>query len=125
MTMFDADAPTPSGFWHWVVKDIPASVTELQAGAGSLGDEGLPAGAVHLRNDSGQRRYVGPAPPPGHGPHRYFIAVHALDVESIGVDDDASPAYLSFNLLGHTLARAVIAPWYETGSLTENQAEAA
>lgn len=117
VTMFDPDAPTPSGFWHWAIADVPASVTELEAGAGSRGDAGLPKGARHLRNDAGERRYTGPTPPPGHGPHRYFIAVHAVDVESIGVDDDASPAYLIFALMGHTLARAVIAPWYETQSV--------
>ena len=125
LTMYDADAPTPSGFWHWAVVDIPAFVTELPAGAGSTADSGLPAGARHLRNDAGVRGYVGPAPPPGHGPHRFFIAVHAVDAESLGVDDDASPAYLSFVLLGHTLARAVIVPWFESESLGDAESEAA
>jgi phosphatidylethanolamine-binding protein (PEBP) family uncharacterized protein len=85
----------------------------------------LPAGARQLRNDAGVRGYVGAAPPPGHGPHRYFVAVHAVDVESLGVDDDASPAYLSFVLLGHTLARAVIAPWFESESINESETKAA
>jgi Raf kinase inhibitor-like YbhB/YbcL family protein len=125
VTMLDADAPTPSGFWHWVVKDIPASATELAAGAGSHGDAGLPEPARHLRNDAGERLYAGPAPPPGHGAHRYFIAVYAVDVGSIGVGEDASPAYLSLALLGHTLARAVIAPWYETLSVMNSESNAA
>ena len=125
VTMYDADAPTPSGFWHWAVIDIPAAVTELPPGAGSAGDSKLPAGARHLGNDAGVRGYVGPAPPPGHGPHRYFIAVHAVDVESLGVADDASPAYASFVLLGHTLARAVIAPWFESESLGDAESAAA
>ena len=125
VTMYDADAPTPSGFWHWAVADIPAAVTELPAGAGSAGASTLPAGARHLRNDAGVRGYVGPAPPAGHGPHRYFIAVHAVDVESLGVDEDASPAYLSFALLGHTLARAVIVPWFESESLEDEESKAA
>jgi Raf kinase inhibitor-like YbhB/YbcL family protein len=120
VTMYDADAPTPSGLWHWVVKDIPASVTELRPGSGSRGDASLPDGASHLTNDAGTRAYMGPAPPPGNGAHRYFIAVHAVDVETLGVSRDASPAYLHLDLLGHTLARAVIAPWYETPAIQEH-----
>jgi Raf kinase inhibitor-like YbhB/YbcL family protein len=111
VTMFDPDAPTPSGFWHWALVDIPAGEDHLPEGAGS--GHGLPAGAFQLRNDVGQAGYLGPAPPAGHGRHRYFIAVHAVDVESLGLAADATPAYLSFNLAGHTLARAVIVPWFE------------
>jgi Raf kinase inhibitor-like YbhB/YbcL family protein len=125
VTMYDADAPTPSGFWHWLVKDIPATVTELKQGAGSRGDSSLPDGAAHLRNDAGARAYSGPAPPPGSGAHRYFIAVHAVDVESLGVDPDASPAYVHLDLLGHTLARAVIAPHFSQESVTDEQVDAA
>jgi Raf kinase inhibitor-like YbhB/YbcL family protein len=110
VTVFDPDAPTGSGFWHWVLVDIPADVTELPAGAGS--GDGLPAGAFHVANDAGMKQYVGPFPPPGHGPHRYAFAVHALDVDSLGVDDSASPAVVGFNLWQHTLARAVIVPTY-------------
>jgi Raf kinase inhibitor-like YbhB/YbcL family protein len=110
VTVFDPDAPTGSGFWHWLLLDIPADVTELATGAGS--GEGLPAGAFHTRNDPGLKEYVGPFPPPGHGPHRYVIAVHALDVESLGVDDSVSPAVVGFNLSQHTIGRAVIVPTY-------------
>ncbi len=123
VTMFDADAPTPSGFWHWLVKDIPASVTELKAGAGKMGDTDLPAGARHHANDARDRGYDGPAPPPGSGPHRYFIAVHALDVGSLAVDEDATPAYVNLQLLGYTLARAVMVPWYESAAMTESDPE--
>jgi phosphatidylethanolamine-binding protein (PEBP) family uncharacterized protein len=66
-----------------------------------------------LANDAGLRRYVGAAPPAGHGRHRYFTAVHAVDVESLGIPADASNAFLGFNLHFHTLARAVLVPWYE------------
>jgi Raf kinase inhibitor-like YbhB/YbcL family protein len=120
VTMFDADARTPSGFWHWVVMDVPASVEGLAEDAGSS-DATLPPGARHLRNDGGNRRYDGPAPPPGHGPHRYFIAVHAVDVERLPVDDDVSVAYLHLTLLGHTLARAVMMPTYETPALGQEE----
>jgi len=113
VTVYDPTAPTGSGFWHWAVADIPSSVTELKSGAGTEGDGALPAGAWQLANDARQRRYIGAAPPAGDGRHDYFIAVHAVDVASIGVDRDATPAFLGFNLAGHTLARAVIVPWFE------------
>ncbi|WP_054813749.1 YbhB/YbcL family Raf kinase inhibitor-like protein [Nocardia arizonensis] len=117
VTVYDPDAPTASGFWHWAVADIPASVTSLPAGAGTAGEgsEGgaLPTGAIELKNDAGYAGYVGAAPPPGHGPHRYFIVVHAVDVESLGIDTSATPAVLGFNLFSHTLARAVIVGTYE------------
>lgn len=112
VTVYDPTAPTGSGFWHWAVADIPASVTELATGAGG-NNGGLPDGAWQLRNDAGLARYVGAAPPAGSGRHDYYIAVHALDVESLGLNPDATPAFLGFTMSGHTLARAVITPWYE------------
>lgn len=108
VTIYDPDAPTQSGFWHWSVANIPASVTELAEGAGDEAGSGLPAGAVQFRNDAGGARFIGAAPPAGHGPHRYFVAVHAVDVEDLGVPADASPALVGFNLFAHTIARAVL-----------------
>lgn len=114
VTCFDPDAPTGSGFWHWAVADIPADVTELPTGAGSPDSPDLPAAAITLRGDAGAARYIGAAPPAGHGPHRYVLAVHAVDVDTLGIDADATPAMLGFNLFSHTLARAVIVPTYES-----------
>jgi Raf kinase inhibitor-like YbhB/YbcL family protein len=111
VTVFDPDAPTASGFWHWAVADLPATVTDLPAGAGD--GSGLPGDALTLRNDAGMRRFVGAAPPAGHGYHRYFVAVHAVSVERLELPQDASPAYLGFNLFMKSIARAVIHGTYE------------
>ena len=111
VTVYDPDAPTASGFWHWAVANLPATCTELPAGVGE-GSE-LPGSAVTLVNDAGMRRYIGAAPPPGHGTHRYFVAVHAVKVEKLELDEDASPAYLGFNLFMNAIARAVIHGTYE------------
>ena len=111
VTVYDPDAPTASGVWHWAVANLPADVTELPADAGD-GRE-LPGGAVTLVNDAGMRRYIGAAPPPGHGPHRYYIAVHAVGVDKLDLAEDASPAFLGFNLFQHAIARAVIHATYE------------
>jgi Raf kinase inhibitor-like YbhB/YbcL family protein len=111
VTVYDPDAPTASGFWHWAVANLPADVTDLPAGVG----EGsvLPGDALTLVNDAGIRRFLGAAPPAGHGVHRYYIAVHAVDTEKLDLSEDASPAYLGFNLFQHAIARAVIHATYE------------
>ena len=106
VTVYDPDAPTLSGFWHWAVANLPADVTELPDGAGD-GSE-LPGGALTLRNDAGQARYIGAAPPAGHGPHRYYVTVHAVDVDKLDLPAEATPAFLGFNLFQHAIARAVI-----------------
>jgi Raf kinase inhibitor-like YbhB/YbcL family protein len=113
VTCFDPDAPTASGFWHWAVTGIPASVTELATGAGDAAGSGLPEGAVTLKGDGGVKQFLGAAPPAGHGPHRYIFAVHALDVESLGIDDGATPAFLGFNIFSHALGRALLTAVYE------------
>ena len=113
VTCFDPDAPTGSGFWHWNVLDIPASVTELPSNAGSQDGANLPSGTTVIRNDAGLPGYIGAAPPAGHGPHRYVFAVHAMSDEKVGVDSSVSNAVAGFNMFGRVLARAVIIPIYE------------
>jgi Raf kinase inhibitor-like YbhB/YbcL family protein len=107
LTVFDPDAPTGSGWWHWAVANIPASVTSLPAGAGSGGPE-LPGAAVTLPNDIRDPHYGGAAPPPGHGDHRYIFTISALDIESIEIDPQATPALLGFLMFGRVLARGQI-----------------
>ncbi len=111
VTAFDPDAPTASGFWHWAVANLPATVSELPTGVGD--GSSLPGDALTLRNDAGIRRYVGAAPPAGHGVHRYFFVVHAVNQERLDIGEDASAAFLGFNLFMHSIARAVIHGTYE------------
>lgn len=113
VTVYDPDAPTQSGFWHWAVADIPASVTELATNAGAEGGAGLPDGAIAVPNDVRAPQFIGAAPPAGHGRHRYFIVVHALDVEKIGVDENSTPTFLNFNIFSHILGRGIITVWAE------------
>jgi Raf kinase inhibitor-like YbhB/YbcL family protein len=107
ITCFDPDAPTPSGFWHWIAVNVPVSTTELARNGE------LPGGAFTVRNDFGEFGYGGPYPPGGDRPHRYYFVVHALDTDALDVTDQATPAYVSFNLVFHTLARGIITPTFK------------
>ncbi len=109
ISMYDPDAPTGSGFWHWWVADLPADTTGLPKGAGS--GTGLPAGALQVRNDYSLPGYGGPCPPKGK-PHHYQITVFALDVDKLDVDANASPAVVGFNVRAHTLAKATLTSMY-------------
>ena len=112
VTCFDPDAPTPSGFWHWVLVDLPADVTSLDAGAGAEGAK-LPGNAFMCRNDAGTKAFTGAAPPEGDQVHRYYFVVHAVTEDTLGVDSDASPAVVSFNLAFKTAGRAIITGTYQ------------
>ncbi len=112
VTCFDPDAPIVSGFWHWVVVDIPADVTSLDTGAGAS-DETLPEGAFHVRNDFGELKFAGAAPPEGDQVHRYYFVVHAVKQPQLGVDGSATPAAVGFNLAFKTLARGMVVGSYQ------------
>lgn len=112
VTMFDPDAPTGSGWWHWVAFDIPSTTSGLPAGAGSPGTEALPVGTVQSMTDFGKTGYGGPCPPPGHGPHQYIITVYALKTEKLGLDATAGAPMVGFNLNQQMLAKASIVFYY-------------
>lgn len=109
LTVYDPDAPTGSGWWHWTVFNIPQEVTALPRGAS--GTEKMPQGTVEGRTDFGQPGYGGACPPPGK-PHRYIFTLHALKVEKLAVDETASAAMLGFNLSANTLETAKLTVHY-------------
>ncbi len=111
VNMFDPDAPTPSGWWHWTIVDLPAEQTELPQGAGAS-DLELDGAAFHVPVDHRDANYFGAAPPAGDRPHRYVFAVHALDVDTLDLDDEATPAEVAFHLASHTIARATLTVTY-------------
>lgn len=103
--VYDPDAPTMSGYWHWTVYDIPARSDHLARGAGTPGSGLLPPGAITIANDAGLEAFAGAGPPAGHGEHRYFFVVSALDVEHLDVPAGVSPARLGGALRRHEIAR--------------------
>lgn len=114
LTMFDPDAPTGSGWWHWAVCNIPAKITSLPQNAGDPDAGLLPPGSLTLPNELRLARYLGAAPPTGHGEHRYFFTLSALDVERLDIAADATPGLLGFMLRDHIVARAQLTGVSET-----------
>lgn len=113
VTMYDPDAPTGSGWWHWLVFDIPADVDALAPGAGNPKLNLMPKGAIQSLTDYGAQGYGGPCPPKGHGLHQYIITVHALKAEKLGLDAEANAAVVGYYLYQNTLAKASIVAYYE------------
>ena len=114
LTVYDPDAPTGSGWWHWVVFNLPPGTMSLPKGAGDAKAKGMPAGAIQSRTDFGSGGYGGPCPPPGDKPHRYQITVFAVDVDKLpnAKDESASAALVGFDLHFHTLAKATLTGMY-------------
>lgn len=108
VTVYDPDAPTGSGWWHWVVFNIPVSVTSLPKNAGDPQGTQMPSGSVQSRTDFGKPGYGGPCPPSGDKPHRYQFTVHALKTEKLPLDADASAAMVGFYLQQNTIQKAVL-----------------
>ena len=112
ITCYDPDAPTGSGFWHWVLVNIPADMRELELGAGSEGGN-LPSGALQIRTDFGRPGYGGPCPPEGDHPHRYLFTVYAVGLAELPVTADTSAAVVGFNLHFNTLAKSTLMGLYK------------
>jgi len=108
LSVYDPDAPTGSGFWHWVMFDIPAATTSLPKNAGDPKGSLAPEGAIQGKNDAGVQGYFGPCPPKGDKPHHYHFQIFAVDVDKLDADATASPAVVGFNLHFHTLAKATL-----------------
>ena len=113
VTMYDPDAPTGSGWWHWVVFDIPANVNELVTNAGNVSLNLSPKGSIQSITDYGSKGYGGPCPPEGHGLHQYIITVYALKTDSLGLTKDTNAAVVGYYLWNNTLAKASIVAYYQ------------
>ena len=113
VTIYDRDAPTGSGFWHWLVFDIPANTTELKTGAGDISKNLAPPNCIQSVTDFGKPGYGGPCPPVGHGFHTYIITVYALKVDKLGLDKNTNPPLVGFNLFANTIEKASIIMYYK------------
>lgn len=110
-TVYDPDAPTGSGWWHWVVFNIPSTVTSLPAGFGDTAKKQM-SQAVQSITDFGKTGFGGACPPKGDRPHRYMFTVHALNVDHLDLDEKASPALVGYMINTHSLQKATIVSYY-------------
>lgn len=113
ITIYDSAAPSGSGWWHWVIFDIPSDVNELVSNAGNPSLDLAPKNAVQSLNDFGFKGYGGPCPPEGHGLHPYLITVHALNVSSLGLDENTNPAMVGFMMADKTVGKASIVMYHK------------
>lgn len=113
VTIHDEDAPTGSGWWHWVVFDIPNTINELKTGAGDTSKNIAPKDCVQSLTDFGKSGYGGPCPPEGHGFHKYTITVYALKTDKLGLDKNANPALVGFYLNSNVIEKASIVMYYK------------
>ncbi|NAS32558.1 YbhB/YbcL family Raf kinase inhibitor-like protein [Flavobacteriaceae bacterium R38] len=112
ITMYDPDAPTGSGWWHWVVFDIPVNTNQIKTDAGDTSKHLMPKGAIQSLTDFGKGGYGGPCPPENHGEHQYIITIHALKTDKLGLDENANPALVGFYLNSNTIAKSSIVMYY-------------
>lgn len=112
VTVYDPDAPTGSGWWHWVIFNIPSGIDRLQAGAGDPQKNLAPRGSIQSVTDYGKPGFGGACPPEGDPPHRYIFTVYALDIEKLDLDEKALPAMVGFTLNRHVLAKASLIAYY-------------
>jgi Raf kinase inhibitor-like YbhB/YbcL family protein len=112
VTVYDPDAPTGSGWWHWVVFNIPGNVTSLPKGIGNPASGQTPKGAVQSKTDFGKTGYGGPCPPKGDKPHRYVFTVYALNVDRIDADENAMPALVGFMINANKVGKASFTATY-------------
>ena len=113
ITMYDPDAPTGSGWWHWLVFDIPANIDQIPSNAGNLELDLMPNGTVQSITDYGTKGYGGPCPPEGHGFHQYIITVHALKTDKLGLDENTNAAVVGYYLGNNTIGKASIVAYYK------------
>jgi len=112
VTIYDENAPTGSGWWHWLIFDIPSTITELKPGAGNINLKLAPANSIQSVTDFKSSGYGGPCPPEGHGPHKYTVTVYALKTEKLGLDANANPALVGFMLNQNLIQKASLVFYY-------------
>lgn len=113
ITVFDPDAPTGSGWWHWLIFDIPASVTELKSDAGNSSKSIAPKESIQSMTDFNKIGYGGPCPPEGDSPHQYIVTIYALKVDKLGLDKNINPATVGFYLNQNAIAKASLVFYYK------------
>ena len=112
VTVYDPDAPTGSGWWHWTVINVPADVNELKTDAGAAGGANLPQGASHVRIDYGVAGWGGLCPPQGDKPHRYIFTVYALKTAKLEIPADATAALAGYMIKANALGQASFSAKY-------------